>query len=149
MSTSSERKLNLGSGFYPKPGYVNLDVNPRQKPDIFRDVRRGLPFDTNSIKEVSATHLLEHLSPPEVLDLIEEVYRVLIPGGEFHIGVPLGLTGCLDHRSIYEEHSFDQLSTDDAPVYFNRSFRWQLVTKQVLDDNPRWRTLCVELRAVK
>ena len=125
-------KLNLGCGPYKADGYVNIDKNPQQHPDLECDLRGGIPFANDTIKEVRAWHFLEHFDNDPLLDLIAEAYRVLQPGGLFDIAVPLGVTGCLDHCMIFTDFSFDQLCRDGGS-YFNRTFSWKEVSRSIED----------------
>ena len=85
------RKINIGCGPYPQEGYINIDINPLWNPDIVRDVQKGLPFDDSSVGEVLASHSLEHLrTSDDLIYVMKEVYRVLIPEGIFDISLPLG-----------------------------------------------------------
>jgi len=52
------------------------------------DVAHVLPFKENSLNEVVAIDLLEHLERPGVLRLMDEIYRVLKPGGKFFHRTP-------------------------------------------------------------
>ena len=145
------RRLNIGSGPYPKPDYVNIDVNRRWNPDVTRDVRKGLPYDNSSVDEIMATHFLEHLSQEEVIDFLGECYRVLKPDCTLFLGMPLGIAGPLEHKTFYTEHSFDTLLQPDAADYYRQDFRWELVSQTVEQDCPDWceGTLLVVLRALK
>lgn len=90
-------KLNLGSGSAPLEGYINCDLypsgtmvlgatEPNKDVDMVFDLRNGLPFDDESVDEIIAIQVLEHLESP--LSLLEEAYRVLKPGGIIDVGVP-------------------------------------------------------------
>jgi predicted SAM-dependent methyltransferase len=54
------------------------------------DIRR-LPFDDNSIEEIAAIHVCEHFYVREILGILQDWHRVLIPGGQFIAELP-----CLD-----------------------------------------------------
>lgn len=123
------RKVNLGCGPYKEPGFINIDINPRQAPDIVRDITRGLPFDTNSTNEVLASHVLEHLDPDNFLFVMGEIYRILINGGSLRVIVPIGIVNSVDHKMIFVKDSFDIFGRDDAALYFNMDFKWKLVEK--------------------
>lgn len=84
-------KLIIGSG----PGYqhiegqIALDYIAAFNPDVVRDIRKGLPFDSDKFEEVEIFHVLEHIEPNEdFLFVIKEIYRVLKPGGIVAIAVP-------------------------------------------------------------
>lgn len=80
--------LHLGCGKKYLPGFVNIDANPLQKIDLWLDVRRGLPFRTNSVWSIYSTHMIEHLYPDELEALLRECARVLKPGAGLRIVVP-------------------------------------------------------------
>src|SRR5262245_30924440 len=60
------------------PGYISFDVQPHERPTIIGDAH-ALPFKDASLDAVFLTSVLEHLTNPN--RAIDEVYRVLRPGG--------------------------------------------------------------------
>jgi SAM-dependent methyltransferase len=79
--------LNLGSGGFRAPGYYNLDRRPVDHVDIVADLEGPLSaLPEHSVSEVRASHVLEHIR--NLPGLMEEVHRVLVPGGAFRIMVP-------------------------------------------------------------
>jgi predicted SAM-dependent methyltransferase len=149
----SVRRLNIGCGVYRSAGYINIDSNPLLSPDLVRDVRRGLPFDDSSCAEVVTSHFLEHLSNDDCLFLIGEIYRVLVYGGVWSIVVPLGSTGELDHKMLFEEWSFDALLRPENSAYFQLQMKWEEVegSRMVKPEKsrPGVRSLHLRLRAAK
>ena len=84
-----EIKLNLGSGYRKMEGFVNIDNRDECGPDILYDIAEdGLPFDDNSVDYVFAQDFLEHVPQPATVYVIEEIYRVLKPGGVFEHMTP-------------------------------------------------------------
>ena len=86
------RCLMIGSGRDDtRPGtefeFVTLDIEASRKPDVVSDACR-LPFASESFEAVYASHLLEHISPRQAGNVLEEWGRVLKPGGEMLILVP-------------------------------------------------------------
>lgn len=81
-------KLNLGCGKRKIPGFENVDNQERVNPDLLLDVTKGLPYEDGSVDEVMAIDFIEHLERGQVLALMDEVYRVLKPGGRFLFIVP-------------------------------------------------------------
>lgn len=125
-------KLNLGCGIYPEKGYINIDKDDSVKPDIVRDLTRGLPFSSNIIDEVRAYHFLEHLDPNDFVFIIEEVWRVLKPYGIFDIIVPLGITDDPTHRIFFNENSFNVFLDSNSQYYYKRNTNWEFVLKEIL-----------------
>ena len=83
-------KLNLGSGFKRYPGFINVDENPNCNPDHIvnlDDQNLILPFIDNSIEEIKAYHVLEHIGHG-YFRLLQEIYRVCKPGAIIDIQVP-------------------------------------------------------------
>ena len=74
-------KIDLGSGYYKRDGFISIDIRPECKPDIVCDIAQGLPFNSNSIEYVRAHDFLEHIPRDRIIFVIEEIYRVLVPNG--------------------------------------------------------------------
>jgi SAM-dependent methyltransferase len=81
--------LEIGGGTAVMEGYVNLD--PRMGEGEFRRrVQDGIPLPDESVEAVRASHVMEHIpAGQERIDVFNEVWRVLVPGGTFHVIVPL------------------------------------------------------------
>ncbi len=104
-------KLNLGS-FVDTFGFnwVNIDIldvrgriNPEHK-FTQCDLRRGIPYPNNSVDLIYTSHLIEHLTLEEAHSLLQEIYRVLKPGGLVKVSTPDGqiiLRHYLDHDMNY------------------------------------------------
>ena len=94
---SATRRLNLGCGNEPLPGYLNVDRRRVPGAAVVADVR-ALPFAAGSAAEVRASSLLEHFEDPYAV--LDEVHRVLAAGGRFVMRVPaLWSYGALLDRS--------------------------------------------------
>ena len=71
------RYLNLGSGNRQRPqdqGWINLDIDKGSNPDIVRNLDDGLPFDSDSVDAVYASHVIEHVD--DVFFFMYEIWRV-------------------------------------------------------------------------
>ena len=80
-------KLNLGCGKRILSGYINIDVEPFSDKVIVMDVR-SLEFADESIDEILAEQVLEHLPYFETQEILWEWWRVLRFGGVLKIVVP-------------------------------------------------------------
>lgn len=80
-------KLNLGGGLRPLPGYYHLDLVDLPGVDIQADLNEPLDkLPDGSVDAIHCRHLLEHID--NFLPLLEELHRVVRPGGEIDIRVP-------------------------------------------------------------
>ncbi len=106
-------KLVIGSG----PGYqhiegqIALDYIAAFNPDVVRDIKRGLPFDSEKFDEVEAFHILEHIeSNADFLFVMNEIHRVLKSGGIFRLTVPhyqsSSAIDVYEHCRLFNESSF-------------------------------------------
>ena len=81
-------KLNLGCGVKTQEGYVNIDLDKGSKADIVSSVVELPFFNDCSIEEITAYHLIEHLSRSEFDRAILEWYRILESGGKITLECP-------------------------------------------------------------
>ncbi len=107
MTKKKEIRLNLGSGLKPLKDFINIDKDPRNNPDIVRDIERGLPFGDDSIDFIYAEHFMEHVEPDLIDFVMFEIWRVLKPGKEFRCVVPInrGLMASPYHKSFWNEYT--------------------------------------------
>jgi predicted SAM-dependent methyltransferase len=109
--TQAEYKVNLGCGAQVVDGWVNVDyaigarlsriplfAAPNRRIGFFNvkwdehilihDLRKPLPFKSNSVYVVYSFHTLEHFDREDGRRLLSECYRVLRTGGLARIVVP-------------------------------------------------------------
>jgi ubiquinone/menaquinone biosynthesis C-methylase UbiE len=83
-------RVELGSGGYPSPGYLHIDIK-RASPELhYVAPVWDLPFRDGSVDELLAIHVLEHVPPGRLVATLREWRRVLRPGGFATIHVPDG-----------------------------------------------------------
>jgi predicted SAM-dependent methyltransferase len=80
--------VNLGSGASPYPQFVNVDINLARRPDMWLDVRRGMPFATGTVDAIYTRHVLEHFYHDELTRVLADAHRALRPTGGIRILVP-------------------------------------------------------------
>ena len=85
---STNLQVNLGCGWRPLPHWINLDVAREPNVDVVWDLRKGLPFAADSCTAVFSEHVIEHLSKEDGQSLVNEIYRVLMPGGVVRVSTP-------------------------------------------------------------
>lgn len=96
-SEPAQIKVNIGcGGDWKLSGWFGLDR--RSTPTTCResdnlnfidlDVKKGLPFSTNSVDVIFSSHTLEHFTYEEGIALLFEIYRVLKAGAPLCLVVP-------------------------------------------------------------
>ena len=88
VSQNGKVWLNIGSGEKTHQYFVNIDGNIFRRPEMWLDLRNGLPFPPGSVDGIYASHVLEHFYYKEVTRILGECDRVLKRGGGLRILVP-------------------------------------------------------------
>lgn len=85
--------LHIGCGPCVLPGWINIDIHPAP---LATNVLWGLPFADGAARHVFLSHLLEHLFyPNDVHPFLQDIRRVLAPGGVVRIIVP-DIAACIE-----------------------------------------------------
>jgi predicted SAM-dependent methyltransferase len=87
------RRLQLGTGPNPLPGWLNTDLSPDQYSEhrgelVYLDATRPFPIAEMSFDYVFSEHQIEHIAEPEARLMLEECFRVLKPSGRIRIATP-------------------------------------------------------------
>lgn len=89
MSTDAGvKRLNWGCGHSGVPGWINADLKEGPGIDISGDIRDGLPLENNSVDYVVSIHALPEVSYDDLVAVLEELRRVLKPGGILRLALP-------------------------------------------------------------
>ena len=88
VPAKAPKRLNWGCGAHVREGWVNSDAKVDDGVDLVCDIRKGLPLDTDSIDYAVSIHALPELSYSEVVPALEELRRVLKPGGVLRLALP-------------------------------------------------------------
>ncbi|HYP38281.1 MAG TPA: methyltransferase domain-containing protein [Stellaceae bacterium] len=82
------KKLHIGCGNHPLPGWTNTDLNP-WRPDILRmDATQHFPFADGEFDYAFSEHMIEHVPHAGGLTMLAECHRVMKPGGRIRISCP-------------------------------------------------------------
>jgi predicted SAM-dependent methyltransferase len=115
MEYKDNLRIQLGGGDDRKEGFVNIDILSLPSVDIVADINKGIPLPDNSVVEVLANYILEHIE--DVPSLMEELYRVCKPNAKVVIKVPYFKSTAAfkdpTHVSFFTERTFE---------YFDRDF---------------------------
>jgi len=114
--------VDLGCGNRKREGAIGLDIARIPQVDLLVDVMGTLPFRDNSVDEVYASHLVEHVD--DLLAFMGEVWRICKPGALVHFRFPHGSTLYMTwkdptHRRGVLLDTFDYFdpSTDDGRYF--------------------------------
>ncbi|HZQ40651.1 MAG TPA: methyltransferase domain-containing protein [Rhizomicrobium sp.] len=141
---------------YQIPNFIGLALEPAHAREVRHDLTAALSYDDNSIAKVQAQDVLEHLPFERVPFVLDEIYRVLKPGGVFRLSVPDYRSPVHRRRSVYDwrgrvtgdlmmgaEPYFDS-TTGDARIRFAGNGaahlwfpRYELITHLVLKSEIR------------
>lgn len=81
-------KLDLGCGKNKQPGFIGVDSRDFPGVDQVVDLTKTWPWEDESVEGVHCSHFIEHLEPMDRVHFVNELYRVLIPGGQALCAVP-------------------------------------------------------------
>lgn len=92
----TEVRLNIGAGDAKIPGFTPIDRKTGQE-------AYPLDYADNSVKEIRASHVLEHFSFRDAQTALRDWVRVLEPGGRLRIAVPdiEKVLGCDDAERVF------------------------------------------------
>lgn len=107
--------LDLGCGNKKRFGAIGIDFNSRTAADIVHNLNHfPYPLDDCSFDEIYLDNTLEHLD--DVIRVMEEVYRILKPGGLVKVIAPYfrSLWASIDptHKHFFTIESFAYFDPD-------------------------------------
>ena len=139
-------RLDIGCGANKNLGFIGIDYLPLKGVDIVWDIEKtpwkidGKIFPADSVETATASHVLEHINPHGgvFIDVMNEIWRVLKPGGSFLFVVPHasspGYAQDPTHCNMINEttmHYFDpdpEMSTMGPQLYnFYRPKPWKII----------------------
>jgi anaerobic magnesium-protoporphyrin IX monomethyl ester cyclase len=80
-------RIEVGPGDSPKTGYIHCDVFAGKDVDYVCNAW-AIPFKSNTVREIYARHVLEHLTLNEAKRTVKHWFAVLMPGGLLDVNVP-------------------------------------------------------------
>jgi SAM-dependent methyltransferase len=114
-------KLDLGCGNTPQAGYLGVDITTEgTKADIAVDLFAfPWPWPDNSVEAIRCSHFFEHIPGKLRGPFMEEVWRIMMPGGEVMIMCPHARSnGAVQDLT----HEWPPIVWESF-LYFNRGFR--------------------------
>lgn len=89
---------------YAELDVLGLALYPRHEREMEHDACKPLPFAAASINRIQSQDVFEHIAKEHIPGILDEIYRVLRPGGVFRLSVPDYRSPLLKKRSVYDSH---------------------------------------------
>lgn len=110
-------RVDLGCGPRKARGYFGVDICPAPGVDLVANLTKTFPFDDNSVDELRAHDVIEHL--PDRLHTMNEIWRVCKPGALVDLLVPSsdgrGAFQDPTHISFWNINSFQYFAVEYPP----------------------------------
>lgn len=91
-------KLHLGCGNLKLPNFTNVDIRETEATDLIENVAELSSIKNGSASLIYASHVLEHFSRSEYLEVLKRWYEVLTVGGKLRLSVP-------DLKKVFYQYS--------------------------------------------
>lgn len=83
--------LDIGCGENKNDGFVGMDRRPLKGVDIVHDLEVfPYPLEDNSCLAIVGSHIVEHIKPWIMLEFMNELWRIMKPGGRLAFSHPYG-----------------------------------------------------------
>ncbi len=143
----SLKRLNVGAGRRPEPGWINADLAPGPGLDVVFDACKPWPFKDGTFGHVFGNQMLEHL--PDPLSFFKEAWRCLVPNGFLELTTPYGhsneaiadpthLKSWIPASFCFLQPGFDEESQNPQHLAWKWPFAIESVMRSV---NPELRVL--------
>lgn len=169
-------KLNLGSADKTFEGFINVDKYDVFNPDVVHDLEVcPWPFDDNSVDEIKAHHVMEHLgqTSEQYMNILGELWRICEPNTLIEIFVPhpyhFTFIGDPTHVRVITPEQFSLFDVEtypDSPLmkssglqfkvenlfyvpethYKNMLDAGEITYKQFVEMNRKYNNVCVEIK---
>ena len=124
-------KINLGSGHWKLPGWINVDLDFASRPDVCCDLKAGLPFRDACADFLHTEDFIDQLELPHAQRFLRDCHRVLKPGGVLRVLTPdvellarMYLEEPAALKKLWREHVGIPLTYGTAAEILNNAMRF-------------------------
>ena len=128
---SPKRALYAGTISRPDqyPGYIGLDPFMNMKNHIRHDVTLPMPIPDNTLDLYQSEDVFEHVPLKDVQNILNEIHRVLKPGGLLRVSLP-------DYR--FDGYVQRSVKSDDGKICFDPGGGGNYLNGKVVDGGHLW-----------
>ena len=85
--------LDIGAGETRRKGFVTLDKRKIKGIDIVHDLEKfPYPIENEACLSIVASHVIEHIKPWLMIDLMNELWRIMKFDGQLAMSMPYGFS---------------------------------------------------------
>lgn len=126
--------LDIGCGEKKDPDWIGIDKYKSSVTDIVLDLdnpKMKLPFENDSVSEIKASHVLEHING--LFHLMNEFWRVLVFNGHLNVVVPLAPSRAAfddpTHVRFFTKATFHYFTSTPPGAYENPEIKglWKIL----------------------
>lgn len=139
-SSNEPIKLMIGAGPNSLDGWIGTDFTPPPGSDaLYLDATKRFPFSDGTVSRIHSEHMIEHIDHRSGQAMLNECFRVTMPGGQIRIATPdFDVFARLAHaaathtpldddqaryvRGSNERNGTDPRDLDNATIAVNRMF---------------------------
>lgn len=130
--------LHIGCGRFLLKDWLNADIIRYKQGVYYLNAGKPYPFPDGSFDYIYSEHLFEHLALEQGINMLQECFRILKPGGRmrmampnFHFLIDLYLHPNKDINQRYLQWSFqtfiannslEKIAQEELPVYVINNF---------------------------
>lgn len=127
-SVLSRSGIRLYAGDIPTmpeyEGWIGLSLNQRNSNHIQHDITSPFPLPDNSIDAFQAEDVFEHIPYEQLVGVINEIHRILKPGGLFRLSVPDYRCDVLNSRLVRDDSGNATFDPDGGGTRDNPGHLW-------------------------
>ena len=131
--------LDVGCGEWKPEGFIGMDIRPLPQVDVVHDLHdTPWPFDKQRFRVVRMHHILEHVKPWRIMDVMDEAHRVLSRYGHARIEIPVAGSESLNqdptHVRGWVEKSVEYFDPDYSLYTVFRPAPWKVMRNDRVGD---------------
>lgn len=112
-------KLDIGCGANRQSGWIGIDRRDLPEVDIIHDLEVfPYPLPDDCAHWILASHILEHIKPWLMIDMMNELWRVCMPDGTLFIAMPYAGTA-----RFWQDPTHIHAWNEYTPCYFDPEYK--------------------------